>query len=108
MLFFYLALAPHPTFRKICYISILYMLASSTAMTLLTLFGCTPISGGWDHSVQLAAKCVNATGFYYTFYVANIATDVLVMVLPIPILLRLRLQRRVKLGLGAMFAVGIM
>lgn len=106
MLFFYLRLAPLPTFRKVCFSIITYILAASTVVTLLNLFSCTPVSGGWDHSPELGAKCINATNFYYFYGSMSVVTDVLLMVLPIPILLRLQLRRKVKYGLVAMFVTG--
>lgn len=106
MLCFYLRLAPQPTFRKVCLSIIIYILSSSTAVTLLNLFSCTPVRGGWDHSPELGAKCIDASKFYYFYCSMSVVTDILLMVLPIPILLRLQLRRKVKYGLVAMFATG--
>lgn len=108
MLIFYMRLAPQPTFRRVCLAIIGYIVASSTVVTLLNSFSCTPIRGGWDHSPELGAKCIDASRFYYFYCSMSTITDILLMALPIPILLRLQLRRKVKYGLVAMFATGIL
>lgn len=108
MLIFYLRLAPHPAFRKVCFVIIGYIVASSTVITLMNLFSCTPVRGGWDHSPELGAKCVDGTKFYYFYCSMSIFTDILLLVLPIPIILRLQLRPKVKYGLVAMFASGLL
>lgn len=106
MLCFYLRLAPHPTFRILCYLSAAYIILSSSAATFVNLFGCSPISGGWDREPSLHSTCVTNSTFYYFSAVNNMATDVLLLGLPIPILVRLQLRTRVKFCLITMFSTG--
>lgn len=108
MLFFYISLAPYRTFTTICYISIAYITLSSTVLTFINLFGCTPVKAGWDHDLALHSKCIDASIFLYIYSSCNAATDILLMVLPIPILMRMQLRMKVKLGVIAMFGSGIM
>lgn len=108
MLFFYISLAPYRTFTTICYISITYITLSSTALTLINLFSCTPVKAGWDRDPALHSRCINASNFLYIYSSCNTATDILLMVLPIPILMRMQLRMKVKLGVIAMFGSGIM
>lgn len=106
MLLFYLRLTRQPTFRKICFTTMGYIGVSSAVVTMLNLFSCTPIRGGWDHSPALNAKCIDASRFYYFNGAMSMVTDILLMTLPIPILLRLQLRKKVKYGLVGMFAAG--
>lgn len=106
MLYFYIRLSPHRTSAKICYISILYIVTSSTAITMVNMFRCTPVAGNWDRTIT--AKCFDASLFYYIYGSLNAGTDILLMVLPIPILMRLQMETRVKFGLVVMFSVGIL
>lgn len=108
MLCFYLRLAPQPTFRKICHATIVYIATTATVMALLNLFGCTPVRGGWDHSPELGAKCLDVSPYLYFHTGMSTVTDVLLMLLPVPILLRLQLRPKTKYGLVAMFALGIL
>lgn len=107
MLFFYLRLAPHPTYRKVCFSTIGYIAVSSTIITLINLFHCNPVRGGWDHDPALGAKCYDPSIFYYVYSSLNVVTDILLVVIPIPILLKLQLPPKVKIGLVVMFAGGI-
>lgn len=108
MLFFYLRLAPHPNFRIICYISIVYIILSCSAVILVNIFGCDPISAGWNRDPTLQYTCIFTDGFFYFAGGNNLATDILLIILPIPILLPLQLPMRTKLGLVAMFSTGIL
>lgn len=108
MLFFYLHLVPNPNFRLICYISITYVILMYTALSLVNIFGCKPISGGWNHDPSLHTTCIAGTTYYYFMSVNNTLTDILLLILPIPVLLQLRLSIRAKLGLVVMFSMGFL
>lgn len=108
MLFFYLRLATERHFRIICHLSIAYITLSSTAILLVNLFGCAPISGSWDRRPSTHSVCITTPLFYYVAETNNAFTDLLLIVLPIPILVRLQLEWRVKLGLVAMFTMGFL
>ncbi|KAL0631479.1 hypothetical protein Q9L58_009657 [Maublancomyces gigas] len=106
MICFYLHLSPHPTFRIICYLSIGIIMVYSTVILALNLFGCAPISGGWNRSPDFPSKCITTPAFYRASVLCNLATDMLVMLLPIPILMRMQLELKTKLGLVIMFTMG--
>lgn len=108
MLFFYLRLAPHSTFRKVCIGTMSYIVLSSAVITMLLLFPCTPVRGGWDHDPALGAKCIDAGNFFYFYCSMNVVTDIMLMMIPIPILLRMQLPRRARYGLVGMFSAGIL
>jgi enolase len=61
---------------------------------------------GWDG--EHAGKCLDINKFMIAATGTNIFIDVVIIVLPIPQLLKLSLSWRKKVGLLAMFAVGIL
>lgn len=108
MLVFYIRLAPHRTHRRFCYATIAYIGISATVVVMLNLFGCWPISDGWQRSPGVPGNCLNTRPYSYFYCSMSVVTDIMLMVLPIPILLRLHICPRVKYGLVAMFATGIL
>lgn len=108
MLCFYLQLAPHQTFRRLCFASIGVTTVCWTGIFLVNTFGCTPISGAWNRSPQAPSKCITTPGFYRFSVLSNLATDVLVMLLPLPILTRMHMAVKTKIGLMVMFSMGFL
>lgn len=108
MLYFYLSLAQHPKFRASCYFSIVVVTGLCSVLTLISVFGCAPISGGWNYESRLHATCITTKPFYYTTAISNIITDMFVMLLPIPILLKLKQRTRVTVTLIVMFSMGFL
>ncbi|KAL0635210.1 hypothetical protein Q9L58_005856 [Maublancomyces gigas] len=106
MLHFYLHLVPNPNFRRICHISIAYLIIIYTSITLINWFGCSPISAAWKHDPSIPSTCITKNTYHYVNAVNNTITDILLLVLPIPVLLQLRLSMRAKLGLIVMFSMG--
>lgn len=106
MLHFYLHLVPNPNFRRICHISIAYLILVYTSITLINWFGCSPISAAWNHDPSIPSTCITKNTYHYVNAVNNTITDILLLVLPIPVLLQLRLSMRAKLGLIVMFSMG--
>lgn len=107
MLCFYLRLSQQPTFRKICYGTIAYIVASAGIVTILGVFGCTPLRAGWDHDPALNGRCVDPARYLYVYCAMNIVTDLMLLALPIPVILKMQLNPKTKYGLVAMFAFGI-
>lgn len=108
MLYFYLSLAQHPKFRATCYFCIAFVTVVCSVLTLISVFGCAPISGGWNYESRLDASCITTKPFYYTIAISNLITDMFVMLLPIPILLQLKQRTRVKVTLVVMFSMGFL
>lgn len=108
MLCFYLRLAPHRNFRIICHLCITYIIIVYSAVSIINIFGCAPLSGGWSLDPTLHARCITNTGLYYFTAYNNTMLDILLLVLPIPIVLQLRLGWRVKLCLVGMFTMGFL
>lgn len=106
VLFFHIRFGQQRTFISICYVTIGYIVLSSAAVTLITLFGCTPIYGAWDRSVP--ANCVDASLFFYVYLSRVVCTGVMLLLLPIPLLMRVKLQKCLSFGLGVMYAAGML
>lgn len=106
VLYLYTPLYQQRAFASVCYVAVACIVVSSSAVTLISLFGCTPIHGGWDRSVP--AKCVDTALFFYVYTLRVACTDVLLMALPIPVLMRMQQQRCVTVGLGVIFASGLL
>lgn len=106
MIAFYLRFATSPRFRAVCLAAMAYMALTQTTTALVNLFGCRPISGGWDRRPENPSVCVTTRNFYVYASASSIWTDIMLLVLPIPILLRLRLGWKAKLGLVGMFSMG--
>lgn len=109
MIWFYLRLAPHPTFRIICYLSIAIMTICWGLIFLVNTFGCYPMAGGWNRlSPHFSSQCIT-TGWFFRLSVAyNLTTDLIVVLLPIPILMRMQLQIKAKIGLVFTFSMGFL
>lgn len=108
VILFFLRLATERSYRIVCYLAITYITMYTSSSLMINLFGCKPISGGWDRRPTNPSVCVTNSGYYYYATTSNAAMDVMLLVLPIPIVLRLRLAWRVKLGLVAMFSMGFL
>lgn len=102
---FYLRFATSRCFRILCWLAIWYLALTTTAVLLINLFGCAPVSGAWDRSAANPSVCVTTTAWYITGRANIIFTDVVLLLLPIPIVARLRLG---WLGLVAMPAPGFL
>lgn len=108
MICFYLRLAPHPSFRILCYFSAAYIISSSSIVTFINILGCSPIEGGWKREPSFHSTCITNSMFYYYAAVNNIVADILLLVMPIPILVRLQLRTRDKIAVIAMFSTGLL
>lgn len=108
MLCFYLRFATSRWFRILCWLTIGYVACTMGAVLLVNMFGCTPLSGGWDRSPANPSVCVTDSAFYFYSKASNMMTDIVLLVLPIPVLVRLRLGWKVKVSLVAMFSMGFL
>ncbi|RFU26142.1 hypothetical protein B7463_g10198, partial [Scytalidium lignicola] len=59
----------------------------------------------WDKTIP--GKCINIKAFWYGQSGWNTFMDVVVLVLPIPVIMKLQMNRRAKLGLLAVFILGM-
>jgi hypothetical protein len=104
VLVFYLRIFPQTWFRYTVYGALVFVIVSTTIISLLTIFQCKPIAYFWDR--DLHGKCININALAYANSAMSIVQDVLIVVLPIPVLSKLHLGRKKKIGVIFMFAVG--
>ena len=104
---FFLRIFPQRRFLIACYCLIAGTAISALIWMALLIFQCAPISAGWDINVA-APKCYNIQVFAYVGAAIAMVQDVAVLVFPIPILLKLRVTMRKKLGVLALFSLGIL
>ncbi|KAL8687604.1 MAG: hypothetical protein Q9218_006272 [Villophora microphyllina] len=90
ILLLYIQLFPGPRFRPLCY----GVLGLNLVFVLV-----------WD--LSLHGSCGDVRSFYLFLPIFNLFSDITVVVLPLPILWRLQMSRSKKLGLTAIFGVGI-
>ncbi|KAI7487064.1 hypothetical protein KC351_g2914 [Hortaea werneckii] len=78
---------------------------NSVALAFVFAFSCDPPAKVWNNDI--AGNCVNEVAFYFAISGATIGLDLLVIALPFPIIKGLQLDARKKIGLGALFGLGI-
>jgi Fungal rhodopsin domain len=90
-----------------CYITLGIVITWSTASVISTVFQCNPVAGFWDSKIP-GMKCYNTDAFWYAYAIINIITDVAVLLLPLPEVRKLHLPVMERVGVGAIFAIGIL
>ena len=104
----YLRISSHSSMRRyrqwIWAIGI-FAVASHLAGTLALIFQCQPVQKSW--LPRTPGSCLPNDTFFYALAAITIFCDVVIFVTPIPLLLRLRINLRRKLGLVALFMLGL-
>ncbi|KAF9887525.1 hypothetical protein FE257_010103 [Aspergillus nanangensis] len=75
--------------------------------TLVGILICQPVSMNWDPTTP-GGTCGDQTAAFSAVGIVDIIVDVLILVLPIPMILNLQLPTANKMGLVAIFSVGIL
>lgn len=108
ILLFYLTLAKEEfLFRLGIYITLGVVLLSTTALTLVNLFPCRPLSASLLITTPPGTYCIDIVALYISTAPVNIGTEVAIFFLPMPILLRMLLPRRQKVILLLTFGTGL-
>ncbi|APA06276.1 hypothetical protein sscle_01g010460 [Sclerotinia sclerotiorum 1980 UF-70] len=81
-------------------------IALAFAVSLVSIFGCTPVSYFWDKAIPNGHYNFNPKDFYLWATLPNIITDVIMLILPQPMIWKLHATRSVKLGLSFTFLTG--
>ncbi|KAK8100053.1 integral membrane protein, partial [Apiospora kogelbergensis] len=68
---------------------------------------CIPLRKKWDHAVEDIDGYCHPVGIWWAITGFQAGTDVIVFLMPLPTIYKLRLPRRQKLGLVAVFAIGL-
>lgn len=101
----YLRIFIQPTFRKICFGGIVFLVCWGLAYILVTIFQCLPVDAFWDHHIT-KKSCVNSEAQWLSYAVINILSDVSILALPMFPISKLRLPRAEKMALACLFSLG--
>ena len=110
VLCFYLRVFPNQGFRRLNYLVMAWVAASSVILIFLQIFQCIPLNyswEGWKDEQGRAHKCLHINALAFTAAGFSIAQDLVILVLPLPLLARLQTVWRVKLGVMFMFSLGV-
>ncbi|OCK95967.1 uncharacterized protein K441DRAFT_63631 [Cenococcum geophilum 1.58] len=105
ILAFYYRVFIVPIFQRIVLATAAFVVCWEIAITVTLALVCRPINTFWDDSVK--GTCLNLVTFTYFTNISNLATDIWIFLLPIPVILRLQLPLSRKIGLCAIFSVGL-
>ena len=107
IILFYLRIFPNQWFITTCKIMLAFIGINGLGWILLSCLRCRPITANWDmYSVNTA--CSDNEKFVLAFYVINVFQDLVILILPIPLLASIKVKLGRKLGLMAIFCVGIL
>ena len=104
---FYLTLAKNQRIYKWLTVSTLLVVnIAGTALTVLNIVQCRPVSAGFKDPVPVTAHCTDIVTLYLSSAPVNIITDLSLLFLPMPILTGMRLPRNQKIILVVTFGFG--
>lgn len=109
ILLLYLRLFPGSTLRR--YIKICLALCSAAVVCLFVacVFKCWPISMSWNYwDGEHTGYCTSMAAQGWANSSLNMFADIVVLLLPLPTIWKLQLSIEKKLGITAMFSVGLL
>jgi hypothetical protein len=92
-------------FRSICHAMNAWIVASSMAFIIATVFQCTPIAAFWNRSIP-GFKCFKNEPWWVSYATVQITTDFILLAMPIRQILRLSMSKAEKLGICLVFGTG--
>jgi hypothetical protein len=81
-----------------------------TVYVFLAIFPCNPVKKGWTTQVypEIPGRCLNLHAAYMAGAVINTASDLSIVILPQPLIWNLQLSLKRKIGLCAIFLLGLL
>ena len=108
ILAFYLTLSTaNRNFKWACYATLFVVNAGGLALTLFTVFQCTPVDALFKRPTPPNAHCTDILTIYLSSIPLNIITDLAILLLPIPVLTAMKLPKKQKIILLVTFGFGI-
>jgi hypothetical protein len=96
-------------FRYTAYSIIAINTAIAITWVLVDGFRCTPVHLAWTGWAQEEqGKCIDFIAATFANSFVNIAVDTVMVIMPVYEVIKLNLSARRKLGVGVMFAMGLM
>ncbi|KND90633.1 hypothetical protein TOPH_04733 [Tolypocladium ophioglossoides CBS 100239] len=93
------------TYRKVVWVTITLVFLAHLGCALSLIFACTPVEKSWNP--HMAGTCLPPGPSFTGYAVVTIVSDVVVALLPIPVLLKLNIRLGKKVGLIAIFMLGL-
>jgi hypothetical protein len=104
ILVFYLRLSPQRGFRLAVYTLIGIVSAYTISYVFVLIFMCNPPHSQWDLTAN--GTCLDKTGPFMTFSVANIMIDLAILIIPMHVVIPLQMPKKQKVSLLFIFATG--
>lgn len=105
-LWFYLRIFPQPKFRKWIWVC-MGLVAGYWLGSMLQIFLiCTPFEMNWNPAIP--GHCASYNVAFVTIGIFNMITDLIIMLLPIPFLRKIQMAIGIKIGLVAIFSIGLL
>ncbi|KFZ25164.1 hypothetical protein V502_00358 [Pseudogymnoascus sp. VKM F-4520 (FW-2644)] len=105
ILFFYLRLAITPTWKRVIFGSIAFIVVWTIAFCSLIIFQCNPVSDYWNPTSK---NCSSAEIGLFTHGLTNTITDIYVYVLPMRLVWKTNLPKSKRIGLVGIFGAGFL
>jgi hypothetical protein len=104
LIMFYLQIFITRRFRIVAYVVMTYIILSTLAIFLVTVFSCYPVSSFWDRDIK--GKCMDINAIAYANSGSAIAQDIIILILPMASVGKLKTTKYRKVAVGVMFAIG--
>ncbi|KAH7009173.1 hypothetical protein B0J12DRAFT_587309 [Macrophomina phaseolina] len=102
----YLRVFPDQLFRRIILSLTVVLVAEYIEETVVVCLQCKPIRKLWRPTIK--GSCMDLRTFYHVAFAVKLATDLALFLLPIPALQRLQTSLGKKIGVMAMFSLGLL
>ncbi|KAI1210700.1 uncharacterized protein F4807DRAFT_459541 [Annulohypoxylon truncatum] len=102
----YLRIFPEGNFRIVNRVLIVFVLCQAIEETCVVIFKCQPIRKSWDF--QLEGSCHDLHPLWYSTFIFNLITDLILFIEPIPSTWKLQLPIVKKLGFISMLSLGLL
>ncbi|KAF2683883.1 hypothetical protein K458DRAFT_389804 [Lentithecium fluviatile CBS 122367] len=108
ILMIYLRLAVNKTFERLCKGTIYLLAAYQFIVIIIVPAQCTPLSKLWDFTGTVPGHCINTNVFYYITSTFHIIIDIWILLLPYKLILSIPRPLRERLGVYAVFGLGVL
>ncbi|KAH7310461.1 hypothetical protein B0I35DRAFT_74526 [Stachybotrys elegans] len=92
-------------YRRVVQLTMALILASHLGCALSLIFACDPVDRSWNP--KKAGKCLPPGPSFTAYAIVTIASDIAVAIVPIPVLVKLHVPLSKKVGLLAIFTLGL-
>ncbi|KAL3291181.1 ATP synthase F0 [Colletotrichum asianum] len=93
------------SYRRVVWMTIIIVFIAHLGCAFSLVFACTPVARSWNPT--LPGTCLAPGPSFTAYAVVTIVSDVVVALLPIPVLLKLNIRLEKKVGLIAIFLLGL-